>query len=156
LRCIRYHLKSFPRDILILNGGCEVACQRNDSEKSTIYHRIAEHTSLLSLTDGVQDEVMEILGKRNRYCVDWLGLSEQAKKQSRDATKVHALSGGEKTGRFWHVRSPPKIVCLHVNNTHFTHFSPRKMPPIRTRKSRARYFTPPPELTSYNGQIKTP
>jgi hypothetical protein len=92
LRCIRYHLKSFPRDILILNGGCEVACQRNDSEKSTIYHRIAEHTSLLSLTDGVQDEVMEILGKRNRYCVDWLGLSEQAKKQSRDATKVHAQS----------------------------------------------------------------
>jgi hypothetical protein len=30
------------------------------------------------------------------------------------------------------------------------------MPPIRTRKSRARHFTPPPELTSYNGQAKTP
>ncbi len=30
------------------------------------------------------------------------------------------------------------------------------MPPIRTRRSRARYFTPPPELTSYTGQIKTP
>ena len=69
LRCIRYHLKSFPRDILILNGGCEVACQRNDSEKSTIYHRIAEHTSLLSLTGEVENEVLEILGYRDRDCV---------------------------------------------------------------------------------------
>jgi hypothetical protein len=30
------------------------------------------------------------------------------------------------------------------------------MPPIRTRKSRARHFTPPLELTCSNGQIKTP
>jgi hypothetical protein len=30
------------------------------------------------------------------------------------------------------------------------------MPPIRTRKSRARYFTPPLDLTCSDGQIKTP
>ena len=30
------------------------------------------------------------------------------------------------------------------------------MPPIRTRKSRARYFTPPPDLSNYDGQAKTP
>ena len=30
------------------------------------------------------------------------------------------------------------------------------MPPVRTRKSRARHFTPPLELTCSNGQIKTP
>jgi hypothetical protein len=76
--------------------------------------------------------------------------------KERETARHGSLSGGEKTGRFWHVRSPPKIVCLHVNNTHFTHFSPRKIPLIRTRRSRARYFTPPPELTSYTGQIKTP
>jgi hypothetical protein len=30
------------------------------------------------------------------------------------------------------------------------------MPPIRTRKSRARHFTPPPDLSFSEGQIKTP
>ena len=30
------------------------------------------------------------------------------------------------------------------------------MPPIRSHKSRARYFTPPPELSNYEGQAKTP
>ncbi len=62
----------------------------------------------------------------------------------------YCLYVGEKTVRNWHVRSPPKIVCLHVNNAHFTHFLPRKMPLIRTRKSRARHLTPPLKLTSYN------
>jgi len=59
------------------------------------------------------------------------------------------------SGRNWHCATT-KIVCLHVNNLSFYSLTTTTMPPIRTRKSRARHFTPPLELTCSNGQIKTP
>ena len=43
-----------------------------------------------------------------------------------------------------------------VNNPSNYILTTTTMPPIRSRKSRARYFTPPLELTCSEGQIKTP
>jgi hypothetical protein len=50
---------------------------------------------------------------------------------------------------------PPKIDYLQVNKlTISTTTAP--IPLIRTRKSRARHFTPPPDLSFLKCQIKTP
>ena len=69
------------------------------------------------------------------------------------ASKIVDWAGlyvAEISGRNWHVRNHQKSSYLHVNKPTFcplfAQFSPL-MAPIRTRKSRARHFTPPLELS---------
>jgi hypothetical protein len=50
---------------------------------------------------------------------------------------------------------PPKIDYLLVNKSIYLLLL-HKMGRIKTRKSRARHFTPPLDLAEYTGQAKTP
>ena len=62
----------------------------------------------------------------------------------------------EINGRYWHVRNhqKPTIVYLLIYLISLPFYS--EIPPIRTRKSRARPFTPPPDLLKLTGHPKTP
>jgi hypothetical protein len=62
---------------------------------------------------------------------------------------------GEKSGRNWSVRTAPKPNVYMSTNPQFSIImAPTKV--RKARKSRARYYTPPPDLISYEGQAKTP
>jgi hypothetical protein len=67
--------------------------------------------------------------------------------------EMTCLYGGEIRGRNWHVRNHQKsTICLLLillpKQERFHH----KMGRIRSRKSRARYFTPPPSLSQEPGK----
>lgn len=66
-----------------------------------------------------------------------------------------SLYGGVKSGRDWRVRQHQNLLftCKYTNQ--FIN-SRAQMARIRSRKTRARHFTPPPDLACTEGQIKTP
>ena len=60
------------------------------------------------------------------------------------------------TGRYWHVRNHQKSTIVYLLIYLISSPFYNEMPPIRTRKSRARPFTSPPDLLESTGHPKTP